>query len=585
MKPVLAHLTEVVGAAFASCGYDAALGTVHISDRLDLCQYQCNGAFAGAKQYHKAPLVIAGEVAAVLAKNPLFAKAEGVRPGFINLTLSDEAMLKAAFELATDEHLGIPQTEKPETIVLDYGGPNIAKPLHIGHLRPAIIGEALKRLMRASGCKVIGDVHMGDWGLPIGLVIAELEVRMPGYSCYNGTYQPGDPLPPVTTDLLNEVYPFASAKSKEDKAFSERAHAITVALQQHEPGFIALWQEIRRISVEDMSRSYKKLNVTFDLWYGESNSAEYIDATVNAMREKDILYKDNGAMIVDVAEDTDKSPVPPAIIIKTDGGVTYQATDIATILQRVQDLNATKIWYVVDFRQGLHFQQVFRAARKAGIAPENVELAHLPNGTMNGSDGKPYKTRGGGVMRLSDLLDTATQAALEKISGSSYVEEGNHEELARKVGMAAIKFGDLINHRTKDYIFDLDKFLSFEGKTGTYVLYTVTRINSILKKAGVAYDAPVDFRGIYSDDERDILLKILGTPEVFATAVAERAPNYLCENAYQLAVAFSGFYHNHRILAETDEDKKATWLSLCLLVRRLILLQMDILGIDTVENM
>ena len=584
MRSILSQLSETVGAAFAACGYDAALGAVHASDRPDLCQYQCNGAFAGAKQYHKAPFVIAGEVAARLAEDPLFAKAECVRPGFINLTLSDAAMTAQVNELAEDPCLGVPQTGHGETIVLDYGGPNVAKPLHIGHLRPAIIGEALKRLMRACGYTVIGDVHLGDWGLPIGLVTAELEVRMPGYSCYDGSYKEGDPLPSFTADLLNEVYPCASAKSKQDKAFSERAHAFTVSLQQREPGLIALWQEILRVSIADLKANYEKLGVTFDLWYGESNSDTYIGETLQLLTEKAGMYKDNGAMIVDIADEKDKSPVPPAIIVKTDGGVTYEATDVATILQRMREFSPTKIWYVVDKRQELHFTQVFRTARKAGIVPAEVELAHLANGTMNGSDGKPYKTRDGGVMRLSDLLDTVTAAAAEKMAGSAYVE-GDRTDLARKVGIAAIKFGDLINHRTKDYIFDMDKFLSFEGKTGTYVLYTVTRINSILKKAGVSYESPARFTAIHSEDERELMRLILATPEVFEAAVSDRAPNHLCENAYQLAVAFSGFYHNHRILDEADEEKKQNWLSLCLLVRRLILLQLDILGIEAVENM
>ena len=583
MRSVLSQLSETVGAAFAACGYDAALGAVHASDRPDLCQYQCNGAFAAAKQYRKAPFMIADEVTKILAENPLFSKAEFVRPGFINLSLSDDAMFTRVNELSADPHLGVPQVDHDETIVLDYGGPNVAKPLHIGHLRPAIIGEALKRLLRACGYHVIGDVHMGDWGLPIGLVTAELEVRMPGFSCYNGTYKDGDPLPVFDADLLNEVYPCASAKSKVDKAFAERAHNYTVSLQQHEPGLIALWKEILRISVADLKENYEKLGVTFDLWYGESNSSEYVDETMKYLETAD-LHLDNGAMIIDIATEADKSPVPPIIIVKSDGGITYATTDIATILQRVKEFNPSKIWYVVDKRQGLHFEQVFRTCRKAGIAGEQVELAHMANGTMNGSDGKPFKTRDGGVMRLSDLLDTAAAAAAEKMAGSAYVE-GDHSELARKVGIAAIKFGDLINHRSKDYIFDMDKFLSFEGKTGTYVLYTITRINSILKKAGVSYDAPASFTGVYSDDERDIMRMILATPEVFTAAVAEGAPNYLCENAYQLAVAFSGFYHNHRIMDEADEVKKQNWLSLCLLVRRLILMQLDILGIETVENM
>ena len=585
MKFTTEILTQIVSDAFAACGYDPALGTVTLSDRQDLCQYQCNGAFAGAKLYRKAPFMIAQDVADKLNADSVFAKAEVVKPGFLNLTLKDEELLKLANAIATDPHLGLPQAETPETILVDYGGPNVAKPLHIGHLRAAIIGEALKRLMRVMGHKVIGDVHMGDWGLQIGLVIAELSERYPEWRCFAEDYQEGEPVPALDAASLSEIYPFASQRSKTDAEFSEKAHRFTFDLQNHKPGFIALWKEILRVSVGDLKANYEKLNVDFDLWYGESDADPYLEPTLQIFRDKGLMEESNGAQVVSVVEETDKAPMPPAILIKSDGAVNYQTTDIATILQRQQDFQPDKIWYVVDQRQSLHFNQVFRATKKAGIVPDSVELEHLGFGTMNGTDGKPYKTRDGGVMRLSDMLQLVTDAALEKMNDSGYVDEADKKDLARKIGVAAVKFGDLINHRSKDYIFELDKFLSFEGKTGTYLLYTVTRINSILKKANVGYEEAIQLTGVYSDSERDLLLKILESSAAFRMAVEEKAPNFICENAYQLAVAFSRFYHDNRIIDETDPAKQASWLSLCRLTRNLLLLHFDVLAISPVEHM
>ena len=585
MKFTTEILTQIVSDAFAACGYDPALGTVTLSDRQDLCQYQCNGAFAGAKLYRKAPFMIAQDVADKLNADSVFAKAEVGKPGFLNLTLKDEELLKLANAIATDPHLGLPQAETPETILVDYGGPNVAKPLHIGHLRAAIIGEALKRLMRVMGHKVIGDVHMGDWGLQIGLVIAELSERYPEWRCFAEDYQEGEPVPALDAASLSEIYPFASQRSKTDAEFSEKAHRFTFDLQNHKPGFIALWKEILRGSVGDLKANYEKLNVDFDLWYGESDADPYLEPTLQIFRDKGLMEESNGAQVVSVVEETDKAPMPPAILIKSDGAVNYQTTDIATILQRQQDFQPDKIWYVVDQRQNLHFNQVFRATKKAGIVPDSVELEHLGFGTMNGTDGKPYKTRDGGVMRLSDMLQLVTDAALEKMNDSGYVDEADKKDLARKIGVAAVKFGDLINHRSKDYIFELDKFLSFEGKTGTYLLYTVTRINSILKKANVGYEEAIQLTGVYSDSERDLLLKILESSAAFRMAVEEKAPNFICENAYQLAVAFSRFYHDNRIIDETDPAKQASWLSLCRLTRNLLLLHFDVLAISPVEHM
>ena len=471
MKSITKLLTEKVSAAFEKCGYDSKLGVVTASDRLDLCQFQCNGAFSGAKLYKKAPFMIADDVAAVLKEEGIFGKVEVVKPGFLNLTLTDEYMLELTKEIETDKFNGVPQAEKPQTIVIDYGGPNVAKPLHIGHLRSAIIGESLKRLARACGNTVYGDVHLGDWGLQIGLVIAELNERYPDWKCFSADFNAEtDAMPELTADLLCEVYPFASKKSKEDDDFKAKAHTATFELQSGREGYIALWKEILKVSIADLKSNYSKLDVDFDYWYGESDADKFIPELMQILEDKKLSYESNGALVVDVELESDKAPMPPVIVRKSDNSSIYATTDLATIIQRRKDFTPDKIWYVVDKRHELHFTQVFRCARRADLVPAETELEFLGFGTMNGSDGKPYKTRDGGVMRLSDLIQTVTDASLARLENSSFVNEDDKESYAQKLGMAAVKFGDLINHRSKDYIFDLDKFLSAEGKTGIYLL-------------------------------------------------------------------------------------------------------------------
>ena len=583
MQSITKILTGIVSDAFDKCGYDSKLGAVTASDRLDLCQFQCNGAFAGAKLYKKAPFMIADDVAKVLRNEGIFSKVDVVKPGFLNLTLSDDYMLKLTKEIEADKFCGVPQAEKPQTIIIDYGGPNVAKPLHIGHLRSAIIGESLKRLARACGNTVYGDVHLGDWGLQIGLVIAELNERYPDWKCFSEDFSADtDTVEPLSAELLCEVYPFASKKSKENEDFKAKAHTATFELQNGRAGYIALWKEILRVSIADLKDNYSKLDVDFDYWYGESDADKYIPELMKILEDKKLSYESNGALVVDVELESDKAPMPPVIVRKSDNSSIYATTDLATIIQREKDFHPNKIWYVVDKRQELHFTQVFRCARRAELVPAETELEFLGFGTMNGSDGKPYKTRDGGVMRLSDLIETVTNASLQRLENSSFVSEDDRESYARKLGMAAVKFGDLINHRSKDYIFDLDKFLSSEGKTGIYLLYTVSRINSIMKKAG---DAKAEFTGIYTDEERELMLKLIMTGDVFNYAMDEKAPNYICENAYQLAVSFSRFYHENHIMDEKDEAKKSSWLALAKLVRTVIIKHLDILGIETVENM
>lgn len=586
MKAITQILSEFVFQAFEIAGYDPSLGVVTASDRLDLCQFQCNGAFSAAKQYHKAPFIVAEQVAEVLKSDGIFSKVEVAKPGFLNLTLKDSYLLEHANAIAADPNLGIPMADKPSTIVLDYGGPNVAKPLHIGHLRSAIIGESIKRIARAAGHKVIGDIHLGDWGLQIGLVITELQVRYPEWRCFAADFDPAaDEIAPLNTALLSEVYPFASKKSKTDEEYAKKAHQATYELQNGRPGYIALWKEILRVSIEDMKGNYEKLGVTFDLWYGESTADRYVPRLMNILAEKNLLTESDGALIVEVADPEDKAPMPPVIVRKSDHSSNYATTDLATIIQREEDFHPDKIWYVVDNRQELHFTQVFRCAKKAGLVPPRTELEFLGFGTMNGADGKPYKTRDGGIMKLEDMIATVTAGAQEKLEASNFVDKADYQDIARKVGVAAIKFGDLINQRSKDYVFDLSKFFSFEGKTGTYLLYTITRINSILKKAGVPVNQPLPLTGVYTDSERELLLKILMGGDVFQRALAEKAPNYLCENAYQLANSFSKFYHDNHIIDEPDEVKKQSWLALISLVRQVLCKHLDLLGIEAVEHM
>lgn len=578
-------LTDKLSAAFAECGYSAELGTVVTSDRPDLCQFQCNGAFAGAKLYHKAPRMIAADAAAKLEGDADLEKVEVVGAGFINITVSDEFLLGYVKQALADENLGIPQAEKPETVVLDYGGPNVAKPLHIGHLRSAVIGEALKRLVRATGRKTISDVHLGDWGLQMGLVMAELQERHPEWACFAEDFD-AENFAGVDLDAesLNVIYPFASAKSKENDDFKQKARAVTAKLQKGDPGYTALWREIIRISVADMKKNYENLNVDFDYWYGESDAEKYVPELLDVLNEKGLLHESQGAMVVDVEEESDKITIPPVIIKKSDNSNIYATTDLATLIQREHDFKPDQIWYIVDARQGLHFTQVFRCAKKAGLVPEEVTLAHIGYGTMNGADGKPYKTREGGVMRLADFYNTVYEAALERVSASNFSKDADREDIARKITVATIKFGDLVNYCMKDYVFDMDKFMAPDGKTGSFLLYTIARINSILKKAEGAGEQ-FDSAAVYTDSERDLLLKISLSGEAFALAYREKAPSVICENAYQLASAFSKFYHDNHILTEEDADKKRAWLNICAAVRTVLEKHLDVLGIEPVEMM
>ena len=490
MKKILDLITGEVTQAFVDCGYDAKYGKVTLSNRPDLCEYQCNGAMAAAKEYKKAPFMIADEVAEKLSGNAMFSMVESVKPGFLNLKLDEAYLADYVAKMQADEgRYGCEKTKEPKTIMIDYGGPNVAKPLHVGHLRSAIIGESIKRIGRFMGHTVIGDVHLGDWGLQMGLIITELRERKPDLVYFDENYTGEYPEEaPFTISELEEIYPTASGKSKEDAAYKEAAMQATYELQHGRRGYQALLSHILNVSVTDLKRNYKNLNVSFDLWKGESDAQPYIPDMVQKMKDDGFAYISDGALVVDVKEDTDTKEIPPCMILKSDGASLYNTTDLATIVWRMKDYHPDELIYVVDKRQELYFTQVFRCARKTGLVKPRTGLKFLGFGTMNGKDGKPFKTREGGVMRLQYLLESVNEEMLKKITENQKAKENleiseeEAKETAKMIALAAIKYGDLSNQASKDYIFDIDRFTSFEGNTGPYILYTIVRIKSILNK-------------------------------------------------------------------------------------------------------
>ena len=588
MKKFLDLLSEEMGKAFEAAGYDSALGKVTVSNRPDLCEYQCNGAMAGAKKYHKAPVMIANEVAEKLKGCEAFSEVTAVAPGFLNLKLSKQFLCDYIRAMSTEDKFGLENPEHPRTIVIDYGGPNVAKPLHVGHLRSAVIGEAVKRMERFAGHKVIGDVHLGDWGLQMGLIISELQVRKPQLPYFDDSFAGEYPAEaPFTLSELEEIYPTASGKSKVDEEFKAKALQATAELQQGKRGYRAIWKHIMELSIADLKKNYENLKVDFDLWYGESDSQKYIPGMVDKMKQDGFAYVSNGALVVDVAREDDKKEIPPCMILKSDGAAMYDTTDLATILQRTLDFQPDSIIYVVDKRQELHFEQVFRCARKTGQVAENTELRFLGFGTMNGKDGKPFKTREGGVMRLSSLISQITDQMYEKISGNEALSAEEAKKTAAQVALAALKYGDLSNQASKDYVFDIDKFISFEGDTGPYILYTIVRIKSILNKyreqggeiSKAALSAP------HNDSEKALMMQLTQFISMMEAACEELAPHKVCAYIYDLANAFNRFYHETRILTEEDAAKQAGWIALLDLTREVLECCIDVLGFDAPERM
>ena len=582
--------------AFEAAGYDSALGRVTVSNRPDLCEYQCNGAMAGAKRYHKAPFMIADDVAKTLAaKNEgtgsdVFSKVEVVKPGFLNLDVDESFLRSYLQEMSVDDRLGMPVPEKAEKIIIDYGGPNVAKPLHVGHLRSAVIGEAVKRIARFHGEDVIGDIHLGDWGLQMGLVITELKKRMPDLPYFDPDYTGEYPEEaPFTVSELEEIYPFASAKSKQDPDYYAEAMDNTRRLQEGERGLYALWQKIVGVSVADMKRNYENLNVSFDLWNGEASVHPVIPGMVEDMKKGGYAYESQGALVIDVAEETDAKEIPPCIVLKSDGASLYTTTDLATIKERVEKYNPDKIIYITDKRQELHFTQVFRAAVKSGLAGPDTKLIHIGFGTMNGKDGKPFKTREGGVMRLETLIADIDAEMLSKISTNPEIPAGEAEQTSRQVALAALKYGDLSNQASKDYIFDIEKFTSFEGDTGPYILYTIVRMRSILQRYAAEPDAkdPASLRtGVpASAVEKKLMMDIAGFNAMMEGAYTDCAPHRICAYIYQLSNDFNSFYHATRILTEQDQAQKESWIALLHLTERVLSCCINVLGFSAPERM
>lgn len=588
MEKMMDLLAEELSAAFEKAGYDAAYGKVTVSNRPDLCEYQCNGAMAGAKSYHKAPLSIAQDVVGELGDSQVFSMAEVVRPGFINLRVREDFLSGYLAKMQKDERLGVERTKDPKTIIIDYGGPNVAKPLHVGHLRSAIIGESIKRMGRFLGHKMIGDVHLGDWGLQMGLIITELRHRQPDLVYFDESYAGDYPEEaPFTIGELEEIYPVASARSKEDEAYREEALEATHLLQQGRPGYKALWNHIMSVSVADLKKNYEKLNVTFDLWKKESDAQPYIPHMVEEMKAKGYAYMDQGALVVDVKEESDTKEVPPCMILKSDGASLYTTTDLATIVEREELFHPDEILYVVDKRQEMHFVQVFRCAKKTGLLPQGTKLSFLGFGTMNGKDGKPFKTREGGVMRLEHLIADIEQEMFRKIVENRSVKDKDARETAKIVGLSAIKYGDLSNQATKDYVFDIDRFTSFEGNTGPYILYTIVRIKSILNRyteEGGSLEQGEILKAA-SESEKALMLSLSGFLAMTETAFEEKAPHKICSYIYELANAFNRFYHETKILSEENTLQKTSWIQVLLLTRRVLEVSIDLLGFSAPERM
>ena len=582
MQKILDIITSKMEAAFAAAGYDAAYGRVTVSNRPDLCQYQCNGALAAAKQYKCAPIAIANAVAEKLDPAD-FSKCEAVMPGFLNLDLSD-AFLQGYLEtMRTSPDFGVEKLGRGKTVVVDYGGANVAKPLHIGHLRPAIIGEALKRLHRFFGYETIGDIHLGDWGLQMGLIIAELQERQPELPYFDPDFTGQYPAQsPFTLTELEEIYPTASAK-KTDPVFAEKAHTATFELQQGRRGYRAIWQHIMNISLPDLRRIYDTLDVHYEKWLGESDADPYIPPMVEDLKARGLAVQSEGAWVIPVAEETDKKEVPPCILVKSDGSAIYATTDLATMVQRMQDWNPDKMLYVTDKRQNLHFEQIFRAAKKSGIVKEATALEHVGHGTMNGADGKPFKTRDGGVLRLEQLIADMTDFVRAKVVENRIVDETEVEATTAKIALAALKYGDLSNQPTKDYNFDLERFAAFEGNTGPYILYTIVRIKSILGKYGPWESLPIQAPA--NDHARELMLTVTRLAPALETALATSTPNTLCAYIYDLAGAVNKFYHETRILGEENEVLKAGYIALIGLAKNILETCIQLLGFSAPEKM
>lgn len=583
MKKILDIITADMQLAFENAGYDGTYGQVKVSDRPDLCEYQCNGALAAAKKYKCSPIEIAKKVVEMMDTSS-YSFVEAVMPGFINIKVSNMFLSKYIEQMRTAPNYGVDRIGTGKTVVVDYGGANVAKPLHIGHLRSAIIGEALKRLYSYFGYNVIGDVHLGDWGLQMGLIIAEMQEREPELCYFDPNYTGEYPKnAPFTIGELEEIYPCASRKKKEDPIFADKAHTATFELQQGRRGYRALWKHILDISVADLKQNYNRLNVHFEQWLGESDADKYIPNMIEDLKKRGFAIMSEGALVIPVSEESDKKELPPCILIKSDGSSLYATTDLATMIQRMQDFKPDKILYLTDIRQALHFEQVFRAARKTGIVNSEVELEHIGFGTMNGKDGKPFKTRDGGVMRLETLLNDMTDFVLERVSEGEGIADDEIKSIASKIALAALKYGDLWNQPSKNYVFDMDRFAAFEGNTGPYILYTIVRIKSILRKYGDYEHLKIQEPSTIS--EKDVMLSITKFTTALENALKTSSPSLICAYVYELAGFTNKFYHETKILGEEDENLKQGYIALIALSKKIMETCIEILGFEAPDKM
>ena len=588
MKKLIDLLTCELEIAFEKAGYDKQYAKVTLSNRPDLCEYQCNGAMAAVKVYRKAPILIANDVVVALEGSKCIEKVEAVNPGFINIILDAEFVASYLKGMSTEEKLGVEAPENIKTIVVDYGGANVAKALHVGHLRPAIIGESVKRIGRYVGHKVIGDVHLGDWGSQMGLVMMELKKRQPDLPYFDEEFTGEYPAEsPFTIEELGEIYPTASTYAKEHEDFKEEALKATYLLQNGHRGYTALWKHIMNVSLPDLKKNYSALNVEFDLWKGEADAKPYIADMVERLKKEGYAHEDQGALVVDVKEATDTKEVPPCMILKSDGAALYATTDLATLIEREKLYQPDQVIYVTDKRQEMHFEQVFRCAKKTGIVRRETELKHIGFGTMNGKDGKPFKTRDGGVMRLEELVGDISNKMYEKIVENHAIDASEAKETAQKVGLAALKYGDLSNQAAKDYVFDVDRFISFEGNTGPYILYTIVRIKSILAKYAESGNAveTCELQKAETASGKALMLEVAKFNGVMENAYEELAPHKICAYIYDLSNAFNRFYHETKILSEENEEKKAGFIALISLTKRVLEACIDVLGFEAPERM
>lgn len=589
-KSLTSALTDIFAKAFQAEGLPVQLGLVRISDRPDLAQFQCNGALSGAKEKKEAPRALAERIVEAVQDDTLFASLEIAGPGFINIKLTPQAIVAHLQDQLDAERLGVQNIGQNAPVVLDYGGPNVGKPMHVGHIRAAFIGDTVRRLLKASGFQTLGDVHLGDWGTQMGQILMEFKRRHPEWVYFDESFT--GPYPedaPFTMADFEEVYPAASKACKENEALADEARAATVELQNKRPGYYALWRQFVDLSIASINANYEQMNVHFDLWKGEADVHDLIAPMVEKLKKDGFAVESDGALVVPVSDEGDDKEYPPLILYKRDGAVMYGTTDLATLVERMDLYSPARIVYVVDKRQHLHFEQVFRAAHKSGIVPQNVELTHAGFGTMNGTDGKPFKTREGGVLKLEDLIEMARDKARERVAEAelaSDLSSEEKEEIARKVALAAMRFADLQNPRQSDYVFDLDKLVSFEGKTGPYLLYQAVRIKSLLNKAGFnAREAAALEIGTLGEAETPLALLLTEFPDVVANAVANYTPHVLCDYIFRLAQAFSSFYNSCHILSETDQAKKTGWLNLCAATLAVLEQSLDLIGLDVPEKM